>query len=236
MWVSYQFLHEGYNDSGETVYTDTDAMNTYTFIHEFGHLLGADDYYDTAYVNPPMAGHDSMDGMIGDHNPYTKFNYGWLTNSRLIVADDTVTVTLEDFSENGDTIIIANNWDESLGAYQEYYVLVYYKNVGLNGGDYGYFANNGIVVYHVNSTLYKEVIDGEAYYDVYNTNTDASSEYGTEDNLIEFVRSTDGAYVYLKGDTISAETTDDQGNKIAYTFTVDSLTSTTATITFKKNK
>ena len=236
IWAPYKFMYEEVDQYGNTIYTNSSIINPYTYIHEFGHVLGADDYYDTAYVNPPMNGYDIMDGMIGDHNPYTKFNYGWLTNSRLIVADDTVTVTLEDFSQNGDTIIIANNWDESLGAYQEYYILVYYKNTGLNGGDYGYFPNDGIVVYHVNSTLYKEVIDGEAYYDVYNTNTDASSEYGTEDNLIEFVRTTDGAYVYLVGDTISADTTDDQGNKIAYTFTVDSLTSTTATITFKKNK
>ena len=235
VWAPYLFMHEEVDKYGNTVYTNTSIINPYTYIHEFGHILGADDYYDTAYVNPPMNGYDIMDGMIGDHNAYTKFNYGWLTSSRLVVAEDTVTLTLENFSQNGDTIIIANNWDESLGAYQEYYVLVYYKNTGLNGGDYGYFANNGIVVYHVNASLYKEVSDGETYYDVYNNNTDASSQYGTEDNLLEFVRSTSGAFVYLAGATISAETTDDQGNKIAYTFTVDSLTSTTATITFKKN-
>ena len=237
LWASYQFMHETTNRNGDIVYTDTSAINTYTYIHEFGHVLGADDYYDTAYVNHPLGGHDVMDGMVGDHNPYTKFNYGWLTNSRLVVAESTITLTLTDFSKNGDTIIIANNWDESLGAYQEYYVLVYYKNTGLNGGEFGYFEEEGILVYHINASLYKEIQDGETYYDVYNTNTDASdTNYGTKDNLIEFVLSTDGEYVYRVGDTISAKTTDDQGNKIAYTFTVDSLTSTTATITFTKNK
>jgi VCBS repeat-containing protein len=184
-----------------------------------------------------MDGHDIMDGMIGDHNPYTKFLYGWLKNSRLVVAEDTVTLTLEDFTKNGDSIIIANNWDEKLGVYQEFYVLMYYRNTGLNGGDYGYFDQNGIVVYHVNSSLYVETENGENYYYIYNTNTDASDEEnGTEDNLVEFVLSTDGNYVYLAGDTISAGTTDDNGDKIAYTFTVNSLTSTTATITFKKNR
>ena len=237
LWASYQFMHETTNRNGDIVYTDTSAINTYTYIHEFGHVLGADDYYDTAYVNHPLGGHDVMDGMVGDHNPYTKFNYGWLTNSRLVVAESTITLTLTDFSKNGDTIIIANNWDESLGAYQEYYVLVYYKNTGLNGGEFGYFEEEGILVYHINASLYKEIQDGETYYDVYNTNTDASdTNYGKKDNLIEFVLSTDGEYVYRVGDTISAKTTDDQGNKIAYTFTVDSLTSTTATITFTKNK
>jgi hypothetical protein len=155
----------------------------------------------------------------------------------LVVAEESVTLTLEDFSKNGDTILIANNWDESLGAYQEYYVLVYYKNVGLNSGKYGYFDNQGILVYHVNASLYKEIQDGKTYYDVYNTNTHASDEYyGTEDNLIEFVLSTKGRYIYLVGDTISANTTDDQGNTISYTFTVDALTSSTAKITFTKNK
>jgi VCBS repeat-containing protein len=178
-----------------------------------------------------------MDAYFGDHNPYTKFNYGWLTNSRLVVANDTLTLSLEDFSKNGDTIIIANNWDESLGAYQEYYVLMYYKNTGLNGDGFGYFEKEGVLVYHVNASLYKEMLDGETYYAVYNTNTneDDPNGYGTKDNLIEFVLSAKGNYVYGAGDRISATTKDDQGNKIAYTFTVDSLTSNSATITFKKN-
>ena len=238
LWAPYQFLHEDVDKNGNAIYSNTSAVNTYTYIHEFGHILGADDYYDTSYTNPPMDGHDIMDGMVGDHNPYSKFNYGWLTSSRIVVAEESVTLTLEDFSKNGDTIIIANNWDESLGAYQEYYVLVYYKNTGLNGGDYGYFNSEGILVYHVNASLYKEVQDGETYYDVYNNNTDVSDEngYGTEDNLIEFVLSVKGNYVYGVGDSISASTKDDQGNKIAYTFTVDSLSNSTATITFKKNK
>ena len=238
LWASYSFMHESYDANGNTSYNDTSVINTYTFIHEFGHVLGADDYYDTSYSGGegPMAGYDMMDSMMGDHNAYTKFNYGWLTSSRLVVADGSVTLTLEDFSQNGDTIIIANNWDEKLGAYQEYYILVYYRNVGLNAGDdAGYFPNDGVLVYHVNASLYSEVYDNETYYDVYNNNTDPSDEYGTQDNLIEYVKSAAGNFTYVVGDSISANTTDDQGNKIAYTFTVDALTDSTATITFTKN-
>jgi VCBS repeat-containing protein len=80
-------------------------------------------------------------------------------------------------------------------------------------------------------------VASETHYTIYNTNTDASNNtYGTEDNLIEFVLSSAGNYVYRAGDSISANTKDDQGNKISYTFTVDALTSTTATITFRRNK
>lgn len=235
LWASYQFMLECYDEDGDTYYDD-DAMNTYTYIHEFGHILGADDYYDTAYEGAPLDGYDIMDSMLGDHNPFTKFNYGWLKNSRLVVAEKSVTLTLEDFSKNGDTILIANNWDETLGAYQEYYILMYYTNKGLNSGDAGYFTKEGIVVYHVNASLYREEYEGENYYDIYNTNTSASDpNYGTEDNLIELVKSRSFEYVYGVGDSLSSSIKDDQGNKIAYTFKVDSLSNGNATLTFTKN-
>ena len=92
------------------------------------------------------------------------------------------------------------------------------------------------MVYHVNASLYVDEESGEPYYDVYNNNTDPSDEYGTEDNLIELVKSTKDSYTYGVGDTISKTTKDDQGNTLSYVFTVDSLTDTTATITFTKNK
>ncbi|MBQ7912520.1 MAG: hypothetical protein IJ308_02100 [Clostridia bacterium] len=237
LWAPYQFLYETYDEQGYTVY-DENVMNTYTFIHEFGHVLGADDYYDTSYSSDygPMQGCDIMDGMSGDHNAYTKFNYGWLTSSRLVVAEESVTLTLEAFHKNGDTIIIANNWDDTLGAYQEYYVLVYYKSVGLNDEalDAHYFARGGVVVYHVNASLYSEDYDGTTYYDVYNNNTDASDENGTYDNLIEYVKSANDTFTYVEGDTLPTDLTDDNGNSLAYNFVVDSVTDDAVTITFTK--
>lgn len=234
IWASYFFLHESYDNDG-IVYDDMSAFTTYTYIHEFGHVLGADDYYDTSNAgNHPMDGCDVMDAMLGDHNAYTKFNLGWLTTSRLVVTDSSVTLTLEDFSKNGDTIIIANNWDPALGAYQEYYIVVYYTNNGLNSGDNGYFARDGVVVYHVNASLYTEVYGDTTYYDVYNNNTDVSdTDYGTADNLIEFVKSSEGNFTYIAGDSPAAAK-DDSGNDLGYTFVVDSLTADTATITFTK--
>ena len=235
LWASYEFMFETYDSEGNVSYTDKTSIDTYTYIHEFGHVLGCDDYYDTAYKNEPMQGCDIMDSGLGDHNPFTKFNYGWLTTSRVVTTDSTVTLTLEDFSKNGDTIIIANNWDDELGAYQEYYVIMYYRMTGLNGGDAGYFATDGIIVYHVNASLYVEESDGETYYDIYYNNTDASDYYGTEENLIEIVETKEGTIVHREGMTSSSNITDDNGSKISYVFTVDSLTDTTATITFTKN-
>ena len=232
VWASYQFLYECYDAFGNTYYDD-EAMNTYTFIHEFAHILGVEDYYDTEYVEHPMNGLDMMDAMTGDHNAYTKINLGWITTSRLVVIEKgSITLSLKDFSKSGDTIIIANNWDEKLGAYQEYYVLMYYTGTGLNGGENGYFEVDGVVVYHVNASLYREDLGtGEYSYYIYNTNTDVSSEYGTEDNLIEFVKSSNDTYVYLEGYTLPS-VTDDLGEKLGYTFTVTSLDGEEAVITF----
>ena len=234
LWASYYFVHE--KTVGDNyVYTDTSVINTYTFIHEFGHIIGIDDYYDTAYVGSPLGGYDVMDSMLGDHNAYTKFNLGWITSSRLVVTDSSVTLNLGAFSESGDTIIIANNWDPTLGAYQEYYVLVYYTNDGLNSGEYGYFDEEGIIVYHVNSSIYKEIYEGETYYDVYNTNTDVSDEngYGTVDNLIEYVTTASGEYVFTTGDTLPS-VTDDNGDRLGYTFTVGAIGTDGVSVTVTK--
>ena len=234
IWMSYQFMFEAYDEeTGEVNYDSTNPLNPYTFIHEVGHVLGAEDYYDTVYESSPMNGLDVMDSMMGDHNPYSKFNYGWITDSRLVVTDSTVTLTLEAFEKSGDTLILASNWDESLGAYQEYYVIMYYTETGLNSGEGGYFLRDGVVVYHINSTLYAEDYGDETYYDVYNNNTDVSDESGTKDNLVEYVQSSAGNYTYAEGDTLP-EVVDDLGNTLGYTFTVDSVTADCVTITFEK--
>lgn len=237
IWASYQFMHESYDERYGYSYDDTGVMNTYTYIHEFGHILGVDDYYDTSYRTDttPLDGCDIMDGMTGDHNPYTKFNLGWLTTSKLITTSTSITLTLDSFTETGDTIIIANNWVDSLGAYQEYYIVVYYTMTGLNGGEYGYFSREGIIVYHVNASLYCEEFDDEMYYDVYNNNTSytGTNGYGTKDNLIEFVKSVGGNFTYVEGDSLPA-LTDDCGNRLGYSFRVDSIENGKATLTFNK--
>ncbi|MFA6829380.1 MAG: hypothetical protein WCR67_01545 [Bacilli bacterium] len=231
LWASYQFLFETVDANGHTSFDGPNATNTYTFIHEFGHVLGADDYYDTDYSEKiTLDGHDVMDSEIGDHNPYSKFNYGWLTESRLVT--DSVSLDLEAFATNGDTIILANNWDTTLGAYQEYYVLMYYTNTGLNGGDYGYFDEEGVVMYHVDASLIKydnlTLMDGSQAYDVYNTNSSSS-----ENALIELVKN-GSSYVYGVGDTSSSTIKDNNDETLGFTFTVNSLDTTKASLTFTK--
>ncbi len=228
LWASYRFLYE---EDGS--YTNTGGMNTYTFIHEFGHILGADDYYDTEGNNSPLSEADVMDSTPGDHNAFTKFNLGWITASRLVTTDTAVTLTLDTFSKTGDTILLACDWDPDLGAYQEYYILVYYRNTGLNTGAGGYFDEEGILVYHVDASLYKEVQDGEVYYDIYYNNSSSYGQGSSENNLIEYVKQSSRSYVYGVGDSLGTVYSN-SGSALEYTFTVNALNGDTATITFTK--
>ncbi|MBR2930515.1 MAG: redoxin family protein [Clostridia bacterium] len=227
MWASFQFLHE--DELGG--FDDESAMNTYTYIHEFGHVLGADDYYDTAKVGSPMDGRDVMDSEAGDHNAFTKMHYGWLDFSRLIVGEGRFEMSLGAFITSGDTILLAANWDDALGLYQEYFIITYYRNIGLNEGENaGYFETEGIVIYHVNASLYADKQGDVTYYDPYYNNTDPSDEeYGTAFNLIELV-SIKGHSIFGEGDSVSGLVTDG-GTEIPYRITVGSLADDNAELT-----
>lgn len=232
LWASYEFLFDNGSD-----YNSNTPDNTYTFIHEFGHILGSDDYYDTSYTDDGtsgLRGYDLMDSGFADHNPYTKFNYGWITSSRLITTDSSITIDLKDFSVDGDTIILANNFDPEMGVYQEYYVLMYYTNNGINSNEnLGLFKEEGILMYHVNASYYAEEYYGETYYDVYNNNT-LSGEYASEDMLIEFVLNGNNI-IYGVGDNSSKNIKDDNDDILAYSFKVNSLNGSTANLTITKN-
>ena len=238
-WMSYGFMHEDTDRFGRPYYTNKKVINTKTYIHEIGHILGAEDYYDTSYEDPagPLYGKDIMDTYLGDHNPYTKFSYGWIETSRLVTTSGSITLTLEDFSKNGDTIIVANNFDPALGVYQEYYVIMYYKPTGLNNSNKQYFDKDGIVIYHVNASLYYEEHENETLYQLNHDND--SGEYG-KNYLIELVGINIGMlkvpyFIFTEGMVIGGMI-DDNGEILDYVITVDSLGSEEATLTFKKIK
>ena len=75
----------------------------------------------------------------------------------------------------------------------------------------------------------------EITYNFKYNNTDASDMYGSEYNLIELVKSEGRNYVYESGDSVPATEKTDDGQKIAYVFTVDSITEEGAVVTFRKN-
>ena len=80
--------------------------------------------------------------------------------------------------------------------------------------------------------LFKNV-DKNKYF-IHNSNTDSSYEggYGTENNLIEFVKSANDTFTYIEGDTLPLGVELDNGEELAFTFVIDALTSECVTITF----
>lgn len=232
LWCPYDFLYE--TDSGYD--NGTTPTNTYTFTHEFGHVLGAEDYYDASYTDKDVLlnGEDIMDSCFGDQNPYTKFNYGWLTSSKLITATDTVTLDLNAFENGGDTYIIANNWDATLGCYQEYWVMMYYTKSGINAKS-NYSFSEGLVLYHIDAQLISYKYNGQTGLDLFTTN-DHGEAYYTGVNLIELEKITSSSYTIGVGQTSKSSIHDDNGSKINYTFKLNSMDGSKANITFKANK
>ncbi len=236
LWIAYGFMHEKVSLGNRHTYYDTSVMNPFTFIHEFGHILGANDYYNMdSTVLSPMQGLDIMDETLGDHNPFTKFHYGWIKTSRLVTTDGSITLTLKPFTTSGDTVILATNWDDTLGAYQEYYVIAYYTKTGLNNVKDGYFDESCIVVYHVNASLYYEASTTRTFYYLNNDNSALGSEYYSARHLIE-LQCTNNPLDYSFGvGATMPQVKDDLGNRLEYNIRVVSLSDGEAKITITKN-
>ena len=224
VWMSHEFFHE---DEYGTLHDE--ANYTYTICHEFSHVLGADDYYDTAYIKHPLDGYDIMDSTMSDHSPYTKMIYGWLDNLKLITTDSSVSISLESFEKTGDCVLFGNHFDETMGIFQEYYIAVYYSNEVVNSYS-SLFDKPGVVIYHINASL---VYDDEyEEYSICNNNTNYKDEYGSINDLITLVNNNE-ELLYLAGDSLDyAE--NDWGEDLIYRVTVDSIEDGKATLTFTR--
>lgn len=167
MWSNISFM---YHDDFYAPITD-DKINAITFIHETGHMMGCDDYYDYSAneysstifgkkikkkgdgCNLGFGSFDMMDGNVGDHCANTKMLLGWI-NPYVVTRD--CTIELNKFSTSGDAIIVAPSFSMEVGNLSEYFVIEYLDNDGLNKPNVfdkrGYTAS-GIRIYHVNSQI-----------------------------------------------------------------------------------
>jgi M6 family metalloprotease-like protein len=178
-WASYDFMFEG-NYSGNKV-------DAHTFIHETGHLMGVEDYYDYSSQGVDyVACADMMSYNIGDHNVFTKFQLGWVNPYVIDGTKTSTTITLESTPSSGDCILIKNTtggnyWNNS--PYDEYLLLEFYTPTLLNQADsQGYagrpglktYTTSGIKLYHVDARVYgwlgsgygftDTAVDGGSYY------------------------------------------------------------------------
>lgn len=153
-----------------------DKLDSHTLIHETGHLLGLNDYYNYSSLFPtaPLGMLDMQDLNVGDHNVYSKMSLGWLTP---IIYDTSINqagkVHLDPSYLNGSSLLITNKYHKTF--FDEYLLLELYTPNGLNELDstYNYYEetnkyyedNNidtyieklpttiGVKMYHVDSRL-----------------------------------------------------------------------------------
>lgn len=160
-WMNASSIFNGYYD------TDIDP---HVVTHEFGHMLGLNDYYDYDGTGAPMGLVDMMDLNIGDHNAYSKYLLGWVTPKVLDHSYSDLEITLNDFESSGDCLLIPTSADSFNDTpYAEYLMLSYYTPTGLNeqdssgypewskygtGGSYSY---RGLELIHVDERLYDRI-------------------------------------------------------------------------------
>ncbi|MDY0346962.1 MAG: hypothetical protein RBQ70_04760 [Acholeplasma sp.] len=167
MFVGYDFIDELFNfDKNQSI-----PFNATTFIHETGHLLGLDDYYDYDLNAGPaggIGGGDMMDYAVGDHNPFSKLLLGWITPE---VSNKTSgTFTLKPFESSGEALIIPKLWQGSY--FDEYLIIDFYTPTGLNSAHAGYnglFSTSGIRIYHISAGL-NTYQNADTVYTVYKNN------------------------------------------------------------------
>lgn len=164
-WASIDFSYSTV-EKGE-------GVDAHTLIHEFGHLLGADDYYNTAsnsagkVVYEPTGGNIMMAYNILDHDAFNKLQFSWVTPNYVTGSCE---VTISSFEKTGDCILIADDDGWNGTAFDEYILLELYTPTGLNELDSKDYYDNtnakgqsepGIRMWHVDNRLYK--YDEEGY-------------------------------------------------------------------------
>ncbi len=198
------------------MYEDSSIGQDYhTFVHETGHMLGLNDYYDSTSSSQLGAtgGLDMMDFNIGDHNSFSKFALGWTSP---YIVNKECEITLKPFVTSGESIILANSFNNS--AFSEYIIVEYYTPTYLNEFDATnaytgrdlYFSQNGVRIYHIDARLGKftntsnssftgeilsndatkiptiEELKGNYYYDLLGDNS-LSRSYDGKSPLVELI-------------------------------------------------
>lgn len=246
LFAGFDFMDEDADSADGFEYNgkiDGLQINASTYIHETGHLLGLDDYYDyypDSGSDEGVGGADMMDYTVGDHSAYSKIMLGWTTPQ--IVAQNG-TFTLSPFAESGDCLLIMLNFDNSY--FSEYLLIDFYTATGLNqmhamqpdsllyGG-----AQKGVRIYHVTGWA------NNPYSDEYGSFTDCNNSL-TFEPLLKLVeadgetkfRSTNGyaaaSDLWQAGGSLSAvfNYCRNDGKAVNFDVKVESITNQSATVT-----
>jgi len=189
MWCSYDFMYDSATALDRTgfAYGDGDTsitrLDSHTFIHEFGHVLGIEDYYDYSYQYSPAAGFSMQDYNVGGHDPYSTLLWEWSSVYKPIRS---TSITINDFQSSHDIILLANH--DVTSVFDEYFLLELYTPTGLNQMDAenaycGRYPTGsespGIRLWHVDSRLvYSTTESGSFRYSKRTTDPTCEDGYG----------------------------------------------------------
>jgi M6 family metalloprotease-like protein len=170
-WVSYEFTNEGGTGS---------AIDAHTFIHECGHILGLDDYYNYDNEYDPAGDREMQSYNIGDQGMFSKYELGWADPYVLDSNHpDTVTVPLRSSALYPDCLLLNDSWNGTPN--DEYILIEYYTPEGNNYLDSHtkytnsnlMYTNSGLRIYHVDARLVELSSDSDkssTYTDTLNHN------------------------------------------------------------------
>lgn len=212
--------------------------NAETIIHETGHALGLDDYYDyneNMGVSGGLGGGAMMDYNVGDHDPYSKAIMGWI--NPIICYNNDETFELESFEATGDALIIPKSWNGTY--FDEYYIIDFYTPTGvnaLNKGYHGLFSDYGVAIYHVNAQLDSSnnitaAYDMTLYDNSYTSLLLLSLVESDNDNSIKSGSYSSNSDLWKQGDSASFRWYD--STTAAFSLTVNSISNEKATISIE---
>ncbi|MGM9874275.1 MAG: Ig-like domain-containing protein [Bacilli bacterium] len=141
MWASYNFMNDGLSSSETS--TKVDA---HTYIHEFGHVLGLDDYYcydDNGW--DPVGTSEMQSYNVGDQSIFSKVQLGWANPQVIKKGTSTVDIKLKTSALYNDAILISDEWNGS--PMDEYILVELYTPKGNNLTDSQTAYSNGVKMY-----------------------------------------------------------------------------------------
>lgn len=131
-------------------------------IHELGHTIALNDYYDAGSRGISfLGGYDMQDGSVGDWNVYSKYCAGWLkptvVDESSFAGGNTAEFTLRASALYGDALVIpAAGYDYNGTPFDEYIMVDLFVPEGLHKEDsalYGLQDSVGVRIYHVSDLM-----------------------------------------------------------------------------------
>ncbi len=184
------------DDTGIRKYVFTGAASKQIIIHESGHMIGLPDYYSYMEgVHEDIGITDMMNDNYGDHNGFSKWTLGWLSEENIIYIDkntkeETISLTPIDSSDKTGKKLAVIAPDNERDIHSEYLLVEYVSGQGnMSELEMGYPYPEGFRIFHVSA---ETDADGFDYI--------RSNNYGDDEILIKALGNKE---VFVSGDEVT---------------------------------